>query len=74
MKTPDTIYLTPSEVADELKKRQGLRTQTEFADELGISQPFLANIYGQKRKPTQAILDVLKLEDAGTLYRRKARK
>lgn len=68
------VYLTPDEVIAELKSRQGLRTQTEFARELGMTQGNLANIYAGNRKPTEKVLEVLGLTDAGQLYKRKARK
>jgi DNA-binding transcriptional regulator YiaG len=68
------VYLTPADVIEELKSRQGLRTQTEFAGELGMTQGHLALVYGGKRKPTEKMLELLKVEDAGQLYKRKARK
>ena len=68
------IYLTPADVIEELKSRQGLRTQTEFAGELGMTQGHLALVYLGRRKPPEKALELLKIEDAGTLYKRKARK
>lgn len=68
------IYLTPADVIEELKSRQGLRTQTEFAGELGMTQGNLANIYSGSRKPTEKMLSLLGIEDAGQLYKRKVRK
>lgn len=68
------IYLTPADVIEELKSRQGLRTQTEFAGELGMTQGHLALVYGGKRKPPEKALEFLKIEDAGQLYKRKVRK
>ncbi len=67
-------YLTPEDVIEELKSRQGVRTQTEFAGELHITQGHLANIYGGKRRPPAEVLEYLGLQDAGQLYKRKARK
>lgn len=69
-----SIYLTPADVIEELKSRQGVRTQTEFAGELGMTQGNLANIYAGNRKPTEAVLELLKIDDAGQLYKRKVRK
>jgi DNA-binding transcriptional regulator YiaG len=67
------IYLTPEDVIEELKSRQGVRTQTEFAGELGMTQGHLALVYSGKRKPPAAALELLKLEDGGQLYKRKAK-
>jgi hypothetical protein len=69
------VYLTPEDVIAELKSRQGLRTQQEFAEtDLGITQGHLANIYSGNRKAPSNVIAFLGLIDAGQLYRRREKK
>jgi transcriptional regulator with XRE-family HTH domain len=44
-----------------MRKRQGRRTQKAFAAELGISEPFLSDIYAGKRDPGHKVLSKLGL-------------
>jgi transcriptional regulator with XRE-family HTH domain len=44
-----------------MRKRQGRRTQKAFASELGISEPFLSDIYAGKRDPGAKVLRKLGL-------------
>jgi hypothetical protein len=39
------ILLTRDKLIERMRKRQGKRTQNAFAAELGISEPFLSDIY-----------------------------
>ena len=58
----------------ELRKRQGGRSLRQFAKHLGISAPYLSDIYLGKRDPGPAILSQMKLVKIVTrsvVYRRK---
>lgn len=52
---PRTI--TQDKVVGMLRKKQGKRSLREFARELGISAPYLSDIYKGRRNPGPAILD-----------------
>ena len=57
--------LTESEVIQMLRDRQGAgRTQADFAQEIGISQAYLCDLYAGRRAPGPAILQFLGLEKA----------
>lgn len=47
---------TVEQVLDILRKRQGDRTQREFAAELGITAQYLCDLYLRKRDPGEAVL------------------
>lgn len=47
---------TIDQVLDLMKRRQGERTQREFAEELGVSQQYLCDVYLRKREPGESIL------------------
>jgi predicted transcriptional regulator len=47
------------EVIELLKKRQSDRTQKELAEELGISQQFLCDMYAGVRDPGVKVLESL---------------
>lgn len=64
---------TPSEIIDELKSRQGVRAQTDFAEEIGITQGTLNKVLSGKLGPGEKVLQYLELEEVGPMYRRKAR-
>jgi transcriptional regulator with XRE-family HTH domain len=72
MKTPTKFYTT-DDIIVELKSKQGVRTQTEFAEEIGITQGFLNKVYSGVRNPDIKILDYLSLVEVGPLYQRKGR-
>lgn len=44
-----------------MKSRQGERTAKEFAEELGISTPYLSDVYSGRRDPGESILSRLNL-------------
>ncbi len=50
------------QLLDLMRKRQGNRTAKEFAEELGISQAYLSDIYAAKRDPGPSVLEKLQLE------------
>ena len=53
--------LTREKLIAKMRKRQGRRTQKAFAAELGISEPFLSDIYAGKRDPGVKVLSKLGL-------------
>jgi len=61
-------YLTKVQVIERLKKSQGARTQSEFADELNIGQSYLSEVMSGRRDPGDAILNHLGLQKA-VLYK-----
>jgi transcriptional regulator with XRE-family HTH domain len=63
--------LTREKLIALLKRRQGERTQKEFAAELGISEPFLSDIYNGKRDPGEKVLDQLGISSV-TAYEEQA--
>jgi hypothetical protein len=66
-------FYTSTDIIAELKGKQGVRTQVEFAEEIGISQGFLNKVYKGLRPPPKVVLDLLKMEEVGPLYQRKGR-
>jgi predicted transcriptional regulator len=42
-----------------LKDRQGDRTQSDLADDLGVSQQYLCDVFAGKRDPGTKILEAL---------------
>ncbi len=58
---PNPKLLTRKKVIARMRERQGRRTQKAFAAELGISQPFLSDIYAGKRDPGAKVLSKLGL-------------
>lgn len=48
--------LTVEQVLELLRKRQGNRTQREFAKELGITGQYLCDLYLRRRDPGEAVL------------------
>jgi transcriptional regulator with XRE-family HTH domain len=61
--------MTEGDVVDLLRKRQGSRTAKELADEIGISQPYLSDIFALRRLPGKTVLEFLGIEKS---YTRKA--
>jgi len=53
--------LTREKLIARMRKRQGRRTQKAFAAELGVSEPFLSDIYAGKRDPGAKVLNKLQL-------------
>lgn len=47
---------TAEQVIELMRKRQGDRTQREFARELGITQQYLCDLYLRRRNPGEAVL------------------
>lgn len=69
-----TRYFTKAEVVELLKKRKGdFVKQKDFAEKVGVSAPFLANVVSGERLPSRIVLDFLGLEDAGQLYKLKGK-
>lgn len=54
--------LTREDVIELLQRKQGDKTQVEFAAEIGISPSYLSEIYRGTREPAAKVLDWLKLE------------
>jgi transcriptional regulator with XRE-family HTH domain len=52
-------HYTHAEVLQLLEKRQGERTQKELAEELGVSQQYLCDLYQGKRYVGVKILEAL---------------
>lgn len=57
---PKTI--NKDEVIALMKKRQGERSNQDFAVELGISKQYLGDIYQGRRDPGETVLTALGLE------------
>jgi DNA-binding transcriptional regulator YiaG len=53
--------LETGEVVKMLKKQQGERSLRQFASDLGISAPYLSDIYHGRRRPGKAVLSQLGL-------------
>lgn len=49
--------LTAAEVIDILKQKQGTRSDSQFAVELGISKAYLCDLYKGRRTPGEKILE-----------------
>ncbi len=58
---PPAKLLSREKLIARMRKRQGRRTQKAFAAELGISEPFLSDIYAGKRDPGHKVLSKLGL-------------
>lgn len=54
--------MTQTEVLELLRKKQGGRMQKELAEEIGISDAYLSDIFNERREPGDRILDWLGLE------------
>ena len=54
--------LTTEQVVEMMKRKQGKRSLRSFAKELGVSAPFLCDIYKGRRRPGEKILVHLGLE------------
>lgn len=66
-------YLSQDEVVALLEHKRGSSRQKDFAAKVGVSAPFLANVMSKERYPSDVVLNFLGLEDAGKMYRVKAR-
>ena len=62
--------LSREDVIKLMRKRQGGRTDADFARELGISAPYLFEIYKGTRDPGDKVLDALGLQRE-TVYRKE---
>lgn len=54
--------LTKPELIELMRRRQGDRTASEFARELGITPQYLSDVYADRREPGPAILNGLGLQ------------
>lgn len=54
-----TKMLTAKEVVELMRRRQGKRNQRAFAEELGISQQYLSEVYRGYRDPGESIVSPL---------------
>jgi hypothetical protein len=63
-------YYTQDDVVKMLESKQGVKMQKDFAEEVGVSAPFLANVMAKVRMPDSVILGFLGLEQADRLYLR----
>jgi transcriptional regulator with XRE-family HTH domain len=54
--------LTQEQVIELMRKKQGDRMAKDYAAELGISRPYLSDIYAGKREPGPTVLAKLGLE------------
>jgi hypothetical protein len=67
---PDELILeamkafTREQVIKALRKAQGDRTAKDFAAAIGVSQPYLSDVYHGRRYPGPRILNVLGLQTA----------
>ena len=61
---------TRDDVVKMLEAKQGALKQKEFAEKIGVSAPFLANVVAKVRMPDGTILKFLGLEKVEQLYRR----
>jgi len=64
-------HYTRDQVISILKKRQGERTQSELADELGVSQQYLCDVYAGKRYIGVKILEALGMYREWAYYIKK---
>ena len=62
-------YYSRDDVVKLLKQRQGGKTTTDFAEEIGISMQLLSSVLLGSRQPGTAILKFLKLRKA-VVYQR----
>lgn len=62
--------LTREDVIKLMRKKQGQRTDAEFARELGISAPYLFEIFRGTRDPGDKVLEALGLQKE-TVYRKE---
>jgi predicted transcriptional regulator len=53
---------SPDEMIAKLRHAMKGRTQKEFADSIGISQPMLSQILNKERLPSEEVLKRLKIE------------
>jgi len=52
-------YLTMPDLIKWMERKQGTRTNKEFAEVLGLSGAYLGDIYASKRDPGPKVLRVL---------------
>ena len=62
-----TLWIVPKtlkqdKVVEMLRKKQGKRSLRQFARDLGISAPYLSDIYKGRRNPGPAILSQIGIE------------
>ena len=67
-------YYTQDDVVKMLESKQGVKMQKDFAEEVGVSAPFLANVMAKTRMPNKVILSFLGLEKVEQLYRQKGKR
>ena len=67
-------YYTQDDVVKMLESKQGVKMQKDFAEEVGVSAPFLANVMAKVRMPDSVILTWLGLEKVEQLYRQKGKR
>ena len=65
---------TRDDVVKILESKQGTLKQKEFAEKIGVSAPFLANVVAKVRMPDSVILKFLGLEKVEQLYRQKGKR
>lgn len=59
------------DVIQELRRRQGDRTLTALAAEIGVSAPYLVDVYKGRRAPGKKIMEYLGItRDVRVSYRR----
>jgi len=63
---PAMNILSQEEVLRRLKERQGRRSMTRFAKQLGISTPNLSAVYKKKMLPGKRILKALEIGKEST--------
>ena len=54
--------MTEAQIVETLKRKQGARTLTALAQEIGITVGYLHDVYTSRRAPGPKILAFLKLE------------
>jgi len=59
--------MTQENVVEMLRKKQGKRSLREFARDLGISAPYLSDIYKGRRNPGPTILEQFGLRKEVTI-------
>jgi predicted transcriptional regulator len=61
---PEMKALTQSDIVAMLRKKQGESTQRELAEQIGVSQAYLSDVFLGRRDPGPAILQYLGIEKA----------
>jgi hypothetical protein len=54
--------LTEDEIVELLTRRLGKKTKKDFAEEIGVTPPYLGDVLAGKRAPGPAILRFLKIK------------